>query len=77
MNPGASPNAPEGAGGRGGRGGGGGRGGFGGTPPAPIVTGDYLVTLDVGGQKSSQVLRVVDVGGSGTWNWVVEPVMRR
>jgi len=77
--PGASPSAPQtpGQGGRGGGGGGGGRGGFGGPAPAPIVTGDYLVTLDVGGQKSSHVLRVVDVGGSGTWNWVVDPLIQR
>jgi hypothetical protein len=42
--------------------GGGGR--FGGPPPAPLVaTGDYLVTLEVGGQRQRQVLRVERVGG--------------
>lgn len=46
------------AGGRGGRGGGG--GGRGAVPEA-VATGDYRVMLDVGGQKQSQVLRVVRV----------------
>jgi photosystem II stability/assembly factor-like uncharacterized protein len=47
-------------GGRGGRGGGGG-GGFGGRGNAEAETGDYRVVLDVGGQKLTQVLRVVRV----------------
>ena len=47
----------------GGRGGGG--GGFGGAGGAPLVdTGDYLVTLSVGGQRLKQVLRVQRVAGS-------------
>ena len=75
MVPSASPTAPQ-TPGQGGRGGG--RGGFqAGPPPAPVLTGDYLVTLDVGGQKSSTVLRVVDVGGSGVWSWVVDPQIQR
>jgi hypothetical protein len=46
-----------------GQGGGGGGGGFGGQRQAPIVaTGDYLVTLEVGGQRHRQVLRVERVG---------------
>jgi hypothetical protein len=46
-----------------GQGGGGGGGGFGGQRQAPIVaTGDYLVTLEVGGQRQRQVLRVERVG---------------
>ena len=46
-----------------GQGGGGGGGGFGGQRQAPIVaTGDYLVTLDVGGQRHRQVLRVERLG---------------
>ena len=45
----------------GGRGGG---GGFGGAGGAPLVdTGDYLVTLNVGGQRLKQVLRVQRVVG--------------
>ena len=44
----------------GGRGG----GGFGGAGGAPLVdTGDYLVTLNVGGQRLKQVLRVQRVVG--------------
>ncbi|MEO7714349.1 MAG: hypothetical protein ABIV10_15665 [Gemmatimonadaceae bacterium] len=47
----------------GGRGGGG--GGFGGAGGAPLVdTGDYLVTLSVGGQRLKQVLRVQRVIGT-------------
>jgi hypothetical protein len=46
-----------------GQGGGGGGGGFGGQRPAPVVaTGDYLVTLEVGGQRHRQVLRVERLG---------------
>ncbi len=51
-----------GGGGRGGRGGGGGGGGFGRGNSQPVETGDYRVVLDVGGQKQTQVLRVVRVG---------------
>jgi photosystem II stability/assembly factor-like uncharacterized protein len=44
---------------------GGGGGGFGGQRLAPLVaTGDYLVTLEVGGQRQRQVLRVERVGGA-------------
>lgn len=44
-------------------------GGFGGGGASGADTGDYLVTLDVGGVKSQQVLRVIgapggDQGGS-------------
>jgi hypothetical protein len=43
--------------------GGGGGGGFGAGRGAPVVaTGDYLVTLEVGGQRLRQVLRVERVG---------------
>jgi hypothetical protein len=43
---------------------GGGGGGFGAQRLAPLVaTGDYLVTLEVGGQRQRQVLRVERVGG--------------
>lgn len=49
-------------GGRGGRGGGGGGGaGFGRGNTMPVETGDYRVVLDAGGQKFTQVLRVVHV----------------
>ena len=53
-----------GRGGRGGRGGGGGGGGggFGRGNSQAVETGDYRVVLDVGGQKQTQVLRVVRVG---------------
>jgi hypothetical protein len=55
-----SPNEVVAAGGgRGARGGGG--GGFGGRGAAEAETGDYRVVLDVGGQKMTQVLRVVKV----------------
>ncbi len=48
-----------------GQGGGGGGGGFGGQRQAPLVaTGDYLVTLEVGGQRQRQVLRVERVTGA-------------
>jgi hypothetical protein len=44
---------------------GGGGGAFGGQRLAPLVaTGDYLVTLDVGGQRQRQVLRVERIGAS-------------
>ena len=47
--------------------GGGGGGGFGGQRQAPLVaTGDYLVTLDVGGQRQRQLLRVERVGPADT-----------
>jgi photosystem II stability/assembly factor-like uncharacterized protein len=50
-----------GRGGRGGRGGGfGGRGG-GFAPPAPALTADYRVILDVAGQRMTQTLRIVVV----------------
>jgi hypothetical protein len=52
----------SGRGGRGGRGGGGGGGGFGRGNSQAVETGDYRVVLDVGGQKQTQVLRVVRVG---------------
>ena len=54
--------ALTGGGGGGGRGGGGG-GGFGGGPLAP--SGDYLVTLTVGGQSYRQKLRVERLEGFG------------
>jgi hypothetical protein len=42
-----------------------GGGGFGSQRLAPLVaTGDYLVTLEVGGQRHRQVLRVERVGVS-------------
>jgi hypothetical protein len=42
----------------------GGGGGLGGQRLAPLVaTGDYLVTLEVGGQRYRQVLRVERVSG--------------
>jgi hypothetical protein len=45
----------------------GGGGGFGGQRQPPIVaTGDYLVTLEVGGQRHRQVLRVERVGTTGS-----------
>jgi hypothetical protein len=54
--------AEAGGRGRGARGGGGGGGGGGrGNAPAAVETGDYRVVLDVGGQKQTQVLRVVRV----------------
>jgi hypothetical protein len=57
--------AAGGGAGRGGRGGGGGggqgRGGPGFAPPAPQVTADYRVILEVGGQRLMQTLRVVVV----------------
>lgn len=44
---------------------GGGGGGFGGQRVAPLVaTGDYVVTLEVGGQRQRQVLRVERIGAS-------------
>jgi hypothetical protein len=44
---------------------GGGVGGFGGQRLAPVVaTGDYLITLEIGGQRHRQVLRVERVGVS-------------
>ncbi|MGH9889448.1 MAG: hypothetical protein ACREBE_28195 [bacterium] len=52
----------RGGGGRGGRGAGGGGGGGGGRGNAQTVdTGELRIVLDVGGQKQSQVLRVVRV----------------
>ena len=55
--------APAGGGGRGGGGGGGGRGGAGGG--ATAGTGDYLVTLTIGGQTYKQTFRVEANGVSG------------
>jgi photosystem II stability/assembly factor-like uncharacterized protein len=44
---------------------GGGGGGFGAQRLAPLVaTGDYLVTLEVGGQRQRQILRVERIGAS-------------
>jgi photosystem II stability/assembly factor-like uncharacterized protein len=51
----------SGTAGRGGRGGGGGGGGFGRGNAESAETSAYRVVLDVGGQKSTQVLRVVRV----------------
>ena len=54
---------PPGVAGAGGRGGG---GGFGGRGQAPeVATGDYLVTLTVGGKSYKQTLRVERVNGTG------------
>ena len=62
-----TPAAAGGAGGRGGRGGGGGGGGFGGRGAGTVETGNYRVVLDVGGQKLTTVLRVVEVApGNGS-----------
>ena len=47
--------------GRGGRGGRGGGGGFGRGAIQSVATGDYRVVLEVGGQRQTQVLRVVHV----------------
>ncbi|HEU4564513.1 MAG TPA: hypothetical protein VFS05_07690 [Gemmatimonadaceae bacterium] len=42
------------------------RGGFFGRGgPPPVATGDYLVTLEIGGHKEKQLLRVERVSGSG------------
>jgi hypothetical protein len=50
----------------GGGGGGGGGGGFGGRGGAPLVgTGDYLVTITVGGERQKQVLHVERLPGGG------------
>jgi hypothetical protein len=63
-----TPAPAGGAGGRGGRGGGGGGGGgFGGRGAGTVETGNYRVVLDVGGQKLTTVLRVVEVApGNGS-----------
>jgi hypothetical protein len=45
-----------------GGGGGGGGGGFGGNQAPLMLTGDYVVTLRVGGETQRQVLRVEHVG---------------
>jgi photosystem II stability/assembly factor-like uncharacterized protein len=57
---------------------GGGGGGFGGQRLAPLVaTGDYLVTLEVGGQRQRQVLRVERIGGSQSGRIVASPTPER
>jgi hypothetical protein len=52
-------------GGGGGRGRGGGGGGFGGGGATMVGTGDYVVTLTVGGQTYKQTFRVERVSGGG------------
>ncbi len=53
----------------GGRGGGGG-GGFGGAGATMANTGDYLVTMTVGGQTFKQTFRVERVSGGGDAGFV-------
>ena len=57
---GMNPPAPAG-----GRGGGGGGGGFGGGGGTIANTGDYVVTMSVGGQTYKQLFRVERVSGGG------------
>jgi hypothetical protein len=57
---------------------GGGGGAFGGQRLAPLVaTGDYLVTLEVGGQRQRQVLRVERIGGNQSGAIAATPSLDR